>query len=84
METTIKTTEEIRLTSNNASEEYRNLLNYFAQDSADTADVTGNPIVVNIANEILILKNKLASCEYELYCNCNAAEIWYNQIMEQF
>jgi hypothetical protein len=84
METIIKTTEEIRLTSENPSQEYQKLLSFFANDSAETADMTGHPIVSNIANEIQILASKNKSCEYELYAACNAAEIWFNQIDEQF
>ena len=83
----MKTTEEIRLSdSNNKMSEYINLAKLLLEDAKDTANVTGHHIVCKIVEEIEIVANKAinSDCEYTAYVNCNATEIWFNKIDEQF
>ena len=83
----MKNTEEIRTSkSNNKTAEYVELAKFYMNDSQDTADTTGQHIVVKIAEEIRNYAKKAmsADCEYAAYVNCNAAEVWYLKIEEQF
>lgn len=80
-------TETIR-TSNfeNKSEQYLKLAKSLMDDAIDTANVTGHVIVIKISDEIISLFRALTAsdCEYSIYSNCNAIEVWHNQIDEAF
>ena len=62
------------------------LINSLYEDAKDTAEVTGNIFVTKIVEEMKdCLKKALnADCEYTVYVNCNAIEIWHSKIDEQF
>lgn len=72
--------------SKNKSSEYLALANELLLDAQETAQETGNFFVSKIADEIKTLFNKVktADCEYTAYANCNALEIWHNQIQSNF
>lgn len=64
--------------------EYIALFTSLISDCEETVNETGNPLVGNILNEMLIAKRNQINCEYEAYIVCNTIENWHNQIDECF
>ena len=70
----------------NKKENYITLAKRYLDEAVEFSEVTGNIFVEKIVDEIKVLfeKCRMSDCEFTAYVNCNACEIWFSKIEEQF